>query len=186
MRILLLACCSLLLFSGPVAAQTSVALSQVTEGWGRGQCNLLTHVAVNPETGNWETIDPSPWSTWTIQKVGPQSVEFTMAMGVTRRVDFEEGVYRERSPDDAEASAGDSSEWTIEEHGVFASDNWRLLLLHPRQPGQPEGVQSYSEMIMAGNVFVWTNWLEMDGEVRQRGMYYACELEEAGDMDSSE
>lgn len=46
----------------PATAQSSAALEQVAEGFGRGLRNPLTHPGLNPETRAWMTIDPSPWT----------------------------------------------------------------------------------------------------------------------------
>lgn len=176
MRYLSLGFATLLAFGAPVSAQSPEALSMVAEGWGRGQCNALTHVMRNPDTGEWSTVDQTPYSTWTIRQVGPQSVEYTMAGGLTRRVDLEDGMYRDRSPDVAPSADFLKEDWTIVEHGINAPDNWRLLMDPGPAPGQPEGLKTYSEMIVAGDVFIWTNWSEENGGPRVRDMYSICKF----------
>lgn len=168
---------ALLLSYGPVVAQSDAALEWVAEGWGRGECNLLTHVALNPETGRWQSVEDSPWGTWTIRRVGPRSVEYTMSSGATRLVELAEGIYVDRALEAADEPPSESDEWTIVEHGIHGPENWRLFLLPPPYPGGPEGVRHYSEVIMAGDVYIWTNWIEEKG-VRRRTMYSACKLTE--------
>ena len=172
MRISTLTLVALLLSYGRVVAQSDAALRQVAEGWGRGECNLLTHVALNPETGRWQTVEDSPWGTWTIRRVGPRSVEYTMSSGAIRVVELAEGIYMDRAREAADEPPSESDELTIVEHGIHGPENWRLLLLYP---GAPEGVRLYSEVIMAGDVYIWTNWTEEEG-VRRRTMYSACKL----------
>ena len=177
MRVATLTVISLLLPNGPVVAQSDAALAQVAEGWGRGECNLLTHVAENPETGQWETVENSPWGRWTIRRVGPHSVEYTMSSGETRIVELADGAYVDRLAESAEQPPTESEKWTIAEHGIHGPENWRLLLLPPPFPGAPEGMRLYSELIMAGDLYVWTNWLEEEGVMR-RTVYSACKLAE--------
>ena len=83
-------------------------------------------------------------------------------------------MYRDRAPDPSAAVDFLREDWTILEHGIHAPDNWRLFMDPGRAPGQPDGLKMYSEMIMAGDVFVWTNWSEQDGGPRVRQMYYVC------------
>lgn len=93
---------ALLIVHAPLVAQSDAALQQIAEGWASGECNLLTHVGMNPETGNWQTVEDSPWRTWTIRRAGPTSVEYTMSDGTIRRVEFADGVYRARAAEDAD------------------------------------------------------------------------------------
>jgi hypothetical protein len=98
-----------------------------------------------------------------------------MSGGETWVVELAEGIYILRAREAADDSARESGEWTIVEHGIHSPENWRLLLLPPPYPGAPEGVRYYSEVIMAGDVYIWTNWIEEDG-VRRRATYSACKL----------
>jgi|GEM_PF-6580526 len=179
MRLPILCFAVSLAFGAPLSAQSAEARSMVAEGWGRGQCDALTQVGLNPDTGEWSTVGQTPYSTWTIRQVGPQSVEYTMAGGLTRRVDLEDGMYRDRSPGVAPSADFMKQDWTILEHGIHAPENWRLFMDTGPAPGQPEGLKTYSEMIMAGDVFVWTNWSEKDGGPRIREMYYVCKYVES-------
>lgn len=52
-------------------AQDEAALQQIAEGWGRGEWVLLAHVRLNPDIGRWEPVEDSPWSRWTVRRVGP-------------------------------------------------------------------------------------------------------------------
>jgi hypothetical protein len=174
MRLRLLAIAAFCASAMPVSAQSDEDLAKVAEGWGRGRCDALTQVAINPQSGEWTTLEQTPYTTWTIRKIGPQSVEYTMAGGLKRRVDLADGMYRDRAPDPAPAVDMMKQDWTIIEHGILAPDNWRLLMDTGSAPGDPEGLKSFSEMIMAGDVFVWTNWMEENGGPRRRVMYAVC------------
>lgn len=171
MRRSLLAIIAVVFASLPAAAQSNETLEQVAEGFGRGQCNPLTHQGLNPETRAWMTIDPSPWTGWAIERVGPRTLEYVRPDGVTRHMEFEEGVYRDRDPDTLEGA----EEWNIVEHGINAPDNWRILMAPPPAANAPS---VYSEMIIAGDVFVWTNWADQPDGSRLRYMYFACQFEE--------
>ena len=171
MRDSVLAFLAAFLISYPAAAQSNVALEQVTEGFGRGQCNPLTHQGVNPETGTWMTIDPSPWTGWTIERIGPRTLQYERPGDEIRLMEFEEGVYRDRAPDSME----DAEEWTIVEHGIHGPDNWRILMTPPEFS---EAAPSYSEIIIAGAVFIWSNWADQADGSRIRLMFFACEFAE--------
>lgn len=175
MRFSLLALTTLLLAAAPGSAQSNDLLEQVTEGWGRGQCDPLTHVGLNPETGAWQTIDPSPWTGWTIRQIGPRALEYMRPPDETRVMEFEEGVYRDRALEGTDPSGQDSEEWTIVEHGIHAPDNWRIRMVPPAPPGGPS---MYAELSIAGDVFIWTNWLEQPDESPMRFMYFACQFSE--------
>lgn len=168
----------LIVHAAPLVAQSDAALQQIAEGWASGECNLLTHVEMNPETGNWQTREDSPWSTWTIRRAGPTSVEYTMSDGTIRRVEFADGVYRDRAAEDADEPPNESEEWAIVEHGIHGPENWRILLRPPLPPEAPSVPRYYSEVIMAGDVYVWTNWIEDEDGVRRRTMYSACKFAE--------
>lgn len=168
MRRTLLALLAVASASAPGVAQSNETLEQVAEGFGRGECSILTHQALDPETRTWATIDPSPWAGWAIERVGPRTLEYVRPDGVIRHMEFEEGVYRDRAPDTLEGA----EEWTILEHGISASDNWRILM----KPAAPNAPPVYSEMIVAGDVFVWTNWADEPDGSRIRFMYVVCQF----------
>lgn len=172
MRSLVLGLIATVVASSPAVAQSDAALRQVATGFGRGQCSPLTHVALHPETRAWMTIDPSPWAGWTITQVGPRTLEYVRPGDEVRLMEFEEGIYRDRAP----GSMEDAETWTILEHGIHAPDNWRILMRPPQLGDEP---RSYAEMIMAGDVFVWTNWVDEASGERVRYMYFACRF--AGD-----
>ena len=155
----------------PAAAQSNAALEQVAEGFGRGQCSPLTHQALNPETREWMTIDPSPWTGWTITRIGSTTLEYVRPGDEVRLMEFDEGVYRDRAPD----SMDGAEEWAIVEHGIHGPDNWRLLMTPPEFSAE---APFYSEIIMAGDVFIWTNWADEPDGARVRYMYFACEFED--------
>ena len=171
MRTLVLASIAVVIASLPAAAQGNDALEQVTEGFGRGQCDPLTHQGLDPEARAWMTIDPSPWTGWTIEKIGPGTLEYLRPGDDARLMEFEEGVYRDRARD----SMDGAEEWTILEHGIHGPDNWRILMTPPEFPDAP---RVYSEMIIAGDVFIWTNWAEQPDGSRLRYMYFACKFAE--------
>jgi hypothetical protein len=178
MRTRLLAAALLLPLGGAAGAQTNEALAQVVDGWARGRCDALTQLAENPQTGAWVNTTSTPYTTWSIRKVGPQTIEYTMAGGLARRITLADGTYRDHATDSTLAFDPLATEWSILEHGITAPDNWRLFMRHPPVPGEPEGNRTYSELIVAGDVFVWTNWSEENGGPRQRVMYYVCKFTE--------
>lgn len=151
----------------PTAAQSDAELTQVVEGFGRGQCNPLTHQALNPETGRWMNIDPSPWTGWTIKRAGPGALEYVTPGEPPRLMEFEDGVYRDRAPDGME----DAEEWTIVEHAIHGSDNWRIVMTPPEFGAESP---TYAELIIAGDIFIWTNSSERSDGSRVRFMYFAC------------
>jgi hypothetical protein len=155
--------------ASPAAAQGNEALEQVTEGFGRGQCDPLTHQALDPETRLWETIDPSPWAGWTVTRIGPRTLEYSRPGDGLRLMEFEEGVYRDRAPD----SMADAEQWRITEHGIHGPDNWRILMIPPEFGDE---LRIYSEMIIVGDVFIWTNWADQSEGSRIRTMYFACKF----------
>ena len=64
-----------------------------------------------------------------------------------------------------------AEEWTIVEHGVHGPDNWRILMT---PPGFEDAAPAYSEIIIVGNVFIWSNWADEPDGSRIRMMYFAC------------
>ena len=60
--------------------------------------------------------------------------------------------------------------------GLRGPENWRILVLWPPFPDAPLGVRDYSELVVAGDVFVWTNWTEDGSGVRRRVMYAVSKL----------
>jgi len=175
MKILIPAILVSLLQTLTVEAQEGAALQQLAAGWARGEWVLLAHVGVNPQTGRWEAVENSPWSRWTVRRVGPRSVEYATHNGLTRVVEFADGRYLDRPPAGGDGSPGEGTEASIVQHGIFGTDNWRILILWPPSPDAPEGPRDYSELIMAGNVFVWTNWTEDADGTRRRVMYSASQ-----------
>lgn len=171
MRSLLLVLLTILMAPSLVTAQSNAALEQLTDGFGRGACEPLTHQGLNPETRDWMSIDPSPWTGWTIKKIGPRTLEYLRPGDGTRLMEFEPGVYRDRAPDSME----DTEEWTIVEHGIHAPDNWRLLI---KPPEFDDAATVYSEMIIVGDIFIWTNWAEQPDGPRIRYMHFACRFAE--------
>jgi hypothetical protein len=167
MRGLLVALASFVLASLPAAGQSSAALEQMTEGFGRGQCDALAHLALSPETREWTSIDPSPWAGWIVKRIGPRTLEYVRPGDEARLMEFDEGVYRDRAPGSMEGA----EEWIILEHGVHGSDNWRILMTPPEFS---ETTPIYSELIIAGDVFIWTNWADQSDGSRIRTMYFAC------------
>ena len=154
-----------MLAAAPASAQSDEALEMVAEGWGRGEWVELNFVGMNPETQRFERVEGSPWTRWQVRKVGPRAVEYTTAHGDTRRVEFADGVYRDLDPSDGST---DQLQATIVEHGIHAADNWRLLIEFP--PGTAPAGRAYSELIVAGDTFVWTNWVETaDGDLMRVG-----------------
>ena len=171
MRGPMLAFIAVVIASLPAAAQSSAALEQVAEGFGRGQCNPLTHQAVNPETRAWMSIDPSPWTGWTIEKIRPQTLRYERPGDETRLMEFEEGIYRDRAPDSMEGA----EEWTIVEYGIHGPDNWRILMTPPEFS---DAAPFYSEIITAGDIFIWTHWADQPDGPRIRLMFFACRFGE--------
>lgn len=151
----------------PAAAQSNASLGTLAEGFGRGQCDALTHQALDPATREWMTIEPSSWDGWVVTKVGPRTLKYVRPGDSPRLMEFSEGTYRDRAPDDSE----EPEEWSIVEHGVHGPANWRILMTPPESdPAAPR----YSELIMAGDVFIWTNWVSQPDGSRMRTMYFAC------------
>lgn len=153
--------------SVPSEAQTGAALDQVIEGFGRGQCDALTHQALDPTTRQWMTIDPSPWDGWVVKKIGPRALEYVRSGDEPRLMEFADGVYRDRAPN----NPSDSEEWEIIEYGIHSPDNWRILMTPPEFD---ETAPVYAELIVVGNVFMWVNWADQPNAPRLRVMHFSC------------
>lgn len=171
MRGLVLAFVAVVVAVVPAAAQSNAALEQVTDGFGRGRCDPLTHQYLDPETRVWKNLDPSPWTGWTVEKIGPRTLRYDRPGDESRLMEFETGVYRDRAPDSMERA----EEWTIVEHGIHGPDNWRILMTPPEFD---DAAPHYSEIVIAGDVFIWTNWAEEEDGSRIRLMYFACRFAE--------
>ena len=160
----------------PASAQTPEALDAMASGWGRGVWAELHSQYQNPETGEFESVEGSPWSRWTVRRVGPGTVEYTTADGTTNRVQFADGVYRDFGPVGDDGSVGSPDEASIIHWQVDAEANWRIVLEWPPFPDAPVGVREFSELIVAGDLFVWTNFSGADLDSARRVMYSVSRL----------
>ena len=165
-----------LILATPVGAQSDEALQQVAEGWGRGVWTELRTLGLNPETGQFESPEASPYARWEVRVVAPATVRYTTAHGETREVQFQDGLYREGDvlPDGA---VDHFDEARILGHGIHGPENWRLLILWPPTPGSPPEQRAFSEIVMVGDLFIWTQWHgPLDGE-RTRIVHSVSQLQ---------
>lgn len=160
----------------PLAAQSDDALQQVAEGWGRGVWTELRTLGLNPETGQYEAPESSPYARWEVTVVGPGIVRYTTAHGETREVQFIDGLYREGDVQ-ADGTVRHYDEARIVEHGIRGPANWRLLILWPAAPDSPPQQRAFSEIVMVGDLFTWTQWHgPLDG-ARTRVVHSVSQLE---------
>jgi hypothetical protein len=167
---------AVLLFAMPVAAQSDEALRQVAEGWGRGVWTELRTLGLNPQTGQFEPPEASPYARWEVTVVAPSTVRYTTAQGEKREVQLVDGLYREGDvlPD---GTVGHFDEARIVEHGIHGPENWRLLILWPSDPGSLPEQRVSSEIVMVGDLFIWTQWHgPLEGD-RTRIVYSVSRLE---------
>jgi hypothetical protein len=166
-------------FATPLTAQSSEALQQMAEGWGRGVWTELRTLGLNPETGRFEPAEDSPYARWEVRVVAPGTIRYTTAHGDRREVQFLDGLYREGDVL-ADGSVAHFDEAQIVEHTIHGRENWRLLILWPAPPGSRPEERASSEIEVVGDLFIWTQWRgPLEGE-RTREVYSISQLEGDG------
>ena len=91
-----------------------------------------------------------------------------MSDGPRNRIKFSGDRYRDYGMVNPDGTVGEPTDLLIVQKKVRSPRDWRILLQWPPLPDAPDGPLEFSEVVMAGDLLIWSNWQGTSVDVMHR------------------